>query len=289
MADNGGHSGFLRDELGVLPPGDVRNCLVALADEKKQKILRELLNFRIHYKKSGLKENVGNIILTALSQIYNDFAKAVNILEELLEIKGRVIPVTLEKTHLVAKLENGEVVFGENNIDTPKNREKPLKIKKVWLKPTAQANPQAIKAILEAEGIILGPGDLYTSIIPNLIVKGIKNAIAKSKAKVIYIVNLMTKAGETDNFKAIDFVKVIEKFLPPKRLNAVIINTSRFPKKILALYQKQKSVPVKFDQTDFIGSYYSVYSANVASWRANLIRHHPDKLARLILSIILTP
>jgi len=289
MADSGGHSGYLRDQLGILPPGDVRNCIVSLADEKKKSLLRKLLDHRIHYPKNGFEENVGNLMLTALADIYGSFPKAVVKLSELLEINGKVIPVTTDSTHLIAKLENGRKIYREKNIDTPVFRDGKMKIQKVWLKPIAKINPQAEKAIMSAEIIVLGPGDLFTSIIPNLLVKGVSQAIRQSKAKKIYCVNLMTKFGETHNYKAIDFIDQIENYLNKKVLNYVIINSRTFSNGLLQKYAGQKSFPVLYLQNDFKNRKYFDYSVDVAKTSGNYIRHDADKLARAIMFLALSP
>jgi len=288
MADSGGHSGFLRDELGVLPPGDVRNCIISLADEKKKALLRALLDYQIHYPRNNFKENVGNLILTALADIAGGFPKGVVQLAQLLEIEGAVLPVTTDNTHLVAKLENGQIIYREKNIDKPHARDGRLKIEKVWLAPKAKINPVVKNAILQAEIIVLGPGDLFTSIILNLLVKGVSETIQKSKAKKIYIVNLMTKFGETHNFKAIDFVCQIEKYLGKNILDHVLVNNRKFPPKLLKTYAKEKSYPVLYDKNDFINSKYKIYLGDLAQ-AGNLIRHSAEKLAKVIMYLGLTP
>lgn len=301
MADSGGHSGFLRDELGVLPPGDVRNCIISLADEKKKAILRKLLDYRLSYPTNGFQENVGNVILTALSDISGGFPQGVVQLSKLLEIEGAVLPVTTDNTHLVAKLENGKIIYREKNIDQPIRRDGRLKIEKVWLSPKAKVNLEAKKAILNAEIIVLGPGDLFTSLIPNLLVKDVPQMIRKSNAKKIYVVNLMTKFGETHNFKAIDFVNQIEKYLGKNVLNYVLVNKRKFSPKLLKLYAKEKSYPVIFNKKDFQGKKYQIYLGDLAQaglpantspealQAGNLIRHSAEKLAKVIMYLGLAP
>ncbi len=285
MADSGGHSGYLADELGILPPGDIRNSLVALADESKRQVLRQLLAHRIDYK-SGHTENIGNLMLVALDKIFNDFEKSIDFLGELLQAKGKVIPVTLDKTCLNAKTVDGKTINGEKNIDIPKTVNRPA-IEKVWLKPIPQANPRAKKAILEAEAIVIGPGDIFTSIIPNLLVKGIKEAIKKSKSKKIYITNLMTKNGETDEYQCSHLVEQIEKYLGEKVLDAVIINNKKVPSALVKKYKKEHAKPILFDQENFQKVTYDVYPASLLTTKAGLIRHDSERLARQILSIVL--
>lgn len=286
MADSGGHSGYLADELGILPPGDIRNSLVALSDESKQQVLRKLLAYRICFK-DGREENIGNLMIAALEEIMGDFEKGVDFLADLLHSHGSVIPVTLGKVKLHAITEDGKIINGEKNIDIPKTTHR-SPIKKVWLKPSPPANPKAIKAIKSAEAIIIGPGDVFTSLIPNLLVKGIKAAIKKSKAKVIYICNLMTKNGETDNYMASHHVEQIEKYLGEKILDAVIINTKKIPTKLAKKYNNEFSQQIIYDTKNLEKVTYKIYPANLLTTKADLIRHDSDKLARHILSIVLS-
>ena len=174
MMDSGGSSGKLRDELGVLPPGDVRQCLVALA--KSPKLLREMFNYR--FEEGGLKGHTfGNIFLSTLTKTTGSMKMAIEEVGKILRIHGRVIPVTYDKSDLCIELEDGTIIEGETHIDEVESREKRAKIIRAFLKPEAKANPDAVTAIKEADAIIIGPGDLYTSIIPNLLVKGISAAI----------------------------------------------------------------------------------------------------------------
>ncbi len=286
MADSGGHSGYLADELGMLPPGDIRNSLVALSDESKQQVLRQLLAHRICFK-DGREENIGNLMIAALEEIFNDFEKGVDFLAELLHSHGDVIPVTLEKTKLHAKTIDGKIIIGEKNIDIPKTKYR-SPIKKIWLKPVPSANPKAIKAISSAEAIIIGPGDVFTSLIPNLLVKGMKNAIKKSKAKKIYICNLMTKNGETDKYMASHHIEQIENYLGEKVLDAVIINNKKIPIKLAKKYKKEFSEQIIYDTENLEKVTYKIYPANLLTTKADLIRHDSNKLARHILSIVLS-
>lgn len=282
MSDSGGSSGILRDELGVLPPGDIRRCLVALSNSDK--LMRDLFNYR--FKDGGLAGHTfGNLFLSALEKITGSFEKTVLEAAKILSIEGEVIPVTTGKTDIWALLENGQKIKGETNIDIPKH-DGNLKIKKVWLQPPIKASRRALQAIKKAQLIVIGPGDLYSSVIPNLLVQGISRAIAKSKAKKIYICNLMTKFGETNDFCVFDFVAVLEKYLGRGVIDYVIFNKSKLPKKLLKKYALQKKFPVKFDtQSDFNKKGKPKYiGADVASHRT-LIRHHPDKLAKLILTV----
>lgn len=238
MADDGGSTGALRDQYGVLPPGDVRRALVALS---KSPTLRELFNFR--FKKGDLEGHAfGNIFLSALSELKGDFASAVREASQVLNVMGEVLPVTLDNVRLYAKLVDGKIVKGETNIDIPRTSVRArAKIKKIWLLPKARINPDARQAILAADLIVIGPGDLYTSLIPNLLVGGVPEAIKKSRAKKVFVCNLMTKYGETQGFRAKDFVSEIEKYLGKAVLNCAIFNNKKPAAAILVKYKKEKA------------------------------------------------
>lgn len=281
MADDGGSTGILREEFGILPPGDVRRALVALSFEEE--LLCKLFNYR--FEKGSLKgHNFGNIFITALCKIFNDdFEKAIEATGKILNIKGKVIPVTLGKAKLYARLEDGSLIVGETNIDIPKH-DGNLKLEKVFLKPSCKINPRAKKAIFEADILVIGPGDIYTSIIPNLLVKGVKEAIKKSKAKKVYILNLMTKFGETNGFCAIDFVNEVEKYLGENVLDFVILNKKRPPEKILKKYGKKKAFFVEYSKEDFKDRPFKIIEADLLR-RGEFLRHDPQKIAKVIYSL----
>ncbi len=282
MADNGGSSGVLREEFGILPPGDIRRALVALSPSSS--VLAKLFTYRFK-DGEGLKgHSFGNLFLTALERITGDFSKAISEAAKILSIKGKILPVTLDKTRLFAKLENNYLVVGETNIDIPKHDPR-LSIKEIFLNPPAKANKEAIKAIKEADFIIIGPGDLYSSILPNFLVKGIKEAIVKSKAKKIYVLNIMTKNGETNNFKASDFVKILEKYLGKGVIDYILVNSSKPKARYLNKYLKEKAQVVIFDKKNFRGSKYKVIIAPLLR-NSPLLRHDPEKLAKAIDKIV---
>ncbi len=281
MADSGGSSRILREDFGILPPGDVRRALVALS--RSEKLLADLFSYR--FKKGGLAgHSFGNLLITALERIKGDFEKAIEEAGKILNIKGEVIPVTLGNTNLCAILENGQIIEGENNIDVPKHSPN-LKIEKVYLKPQAKINPRARSTILKADLIIIGPGDLYTSIIPNLLVKSISQAIKKSKAKKVYICNLMTKLGETNNFTGSDFIKEVEKYLGGKFLDYVIFNNKRPPSARVVKYEKEGAVFVKCNKDNFKNKKIKVIKGDFLR-KKGFIRHDPNKLTKTLLKII---
>lgn len=281
MSDSGGSTGRLRDELGVLPPGDIRACLVALADSEG--LLRRLFNYRFREGSGLAGHSFGNLFLTALEKLTGNFEKAVEQAAKVLNIEGEVIPVTVQSTHLCARLENGEVVKGETNIDRPLHDAR-LRVDKIWLQPKVKANPRALQAIKKAGLIIIGPGDLYTSVAPNLLVAGIAGALRKSRAKKVYVCNLMTKFGEANDFRVHDFVEVIEKYLGKNVLDYIIFNSVKFPKDLLRHYAKEKKFPVLFNSKMQKSKKAKYLGADLASHKT-LIRHDPDKLAKLILNI----
>ena len=219
MSDDGGSTGVLRDELGVLPPGDVRQCLVALSQDST--ILRDLFNYR--FSDGGLEgHSFGNIFISALEKITGGFDRAVVEASRILRIKGYVLPVTLKSTRLVIDLKSGEQIIGEKNIE--KYRDGFNNVKKIYLRPAPELNPKILKAIREADKIVISPGDLYTSLVPNFLVKGLSGAIAKSKSKVIYVVNLMTELGQTDNFSSADYISELERYIGKGIIKYAIFN-----------------------------------------------------------------
>lgn len=279
MADDGGSTGLLREEFGTLPAGDIRRALIALSGSNK-KILSELFNYRFGEATSLKGHSLGNLLLTALEKITGDFASGLDEAAKILNLKGKVIPVTLNRTSLFATLSNGKIIEGETNIDIPKHDGK-LTIKNIFLKPKVSANPRAIDAIKKADAIILGPGDVYTSVLPNLIVDGVCDAIKKSKAKVIYNVNIMTKFGETNDFKASDFVIKMEDVLGKNVIDFVTVNDKKPTGAIVARYEKEK---VEFVENDLKGDKRLV-SGNFLR-RGMFLRHDAEKLAKELAKII---
>ncbi len=290
MADDGGSTGKLRDELGVLPPGDIRQCLVALSEADL--LLRDLFNYR--FEGGGLEgHSFGNILISAFEKITGNLDKALEEVGNVLKIRGRVLPVTLDKVWLRTKLENGTELKGENEVNNSWLLSK-FGIKKLFLNPQAKANPKAVRAILEADIIIVGPGNIYCSILPNFLVKGIPEAIRKSKAIKIYNCNLMTKYGHTDGFLIKDFVDTVEQYLGKGVFDYIIFNTKKPSSMLLNKYSSQGELvepdckvlkDKKFVGADLVGL--AVYRQNPADkLKRTLIRHDPDKLAKAIVSLL---
>ena len=282
IADDGGSSGMLREEFGILPPGDIRRALVALAPESA-KSLTELFNYRFE-NGSGLKgHSFGNLFLIALTNIRKNFNRAVDDAGRILNIKGRVVPVSLEECRLIAKLKSGIFIFGETNIDIPNNKEKNVLIEKVFLNKKITANPDAIREIKNADYIVVGPGDLYTSIVPNFLVSGIREAFQKSKAKKIYVCNIVTKFSETNGFRAIDFLKTLEKYICNKCFDYLILNDHRgIPKRLIDIYKKEKKQIVKFKNIDFDGYKKLNVVVGDLTRKNNLLRHDNKRLGEML-------
>ena len=282
MADDGGSTGILREEFGVLPPGDIRRALVALSSSDN-KIVSDLFNYRFDSNSSLHGHSLGNLLLTALEKITGNINLALKEAVTILNVKGEVVPVTLEKTKLNAELEDGKVIEGESNIDIPKHDPR-LKIKKVFLSPPAKANKYAVKTIMEANYIILGPGDLYTSIIPNLLVQEIVPALKRTHAQIIYVVNIMTKYGETNKFQASDFIRVIEEYLGEGVLDYAVVNVEKMKGEILQRYKEENVDYVEYDKEKF-NSKPKILTGKFLR-KGHFLRHDQEKLAKTLSKII---
>ncbi len=284
MMDSGGSSGRLRDEFGHLPPGDVRQALVALSPfDRSSLVLRQLFNYRFS-KGDGLEgHSFGNIFLTALSEITGGADKAIEEAGKILGIKGKVLPVTLSNSNLVARLVDGTEIIGEKNIDVRK--EKPdINIDYIYLDPQAYAHQPVLEEIEAADVIVLGPGDLYTSILPNLLIDGVVEAINYSRAKKVYVCNLMTKHGESGGFKASDFVRELRNYLDEGRVDFVVVNSGLLPDKVVQRYSKEKAFPVEVDTEQLKKLSKNITAKPIASV-GKLLRHDSGKIARIIVDI----
>ena len=298
MTDDGGSNRVIRDEFGLLPTSDLRQCMVALASQDSDRTLRKLFTYRYNQGVGISGMTFGNLFMAALTDIYQgNQEKAINETCEILGVKGKIIPVTYDKTHLVATYENGRQVLGEHDIDEPDPQLGKYRIVNLEVVPKARVNPKAIRTILNSDLVILGPGDFYTSILSNIVVRGVADAVKKTQAKIVYVMNLMTKFGQTYGFKASDFVSEIEKYLGGREPDFCLINSgNKFPWGVLARYEKEKAEPVKDDLTKFKGKTIIVRK-NLISNRIyekpksdklarSLIRHDSDKLARAVVSLL---
>ena len=291
MADDGGSTGVLRDELGVLPPGDVRQCLVALSRTPE---IRDLFNYR--FEEGTLKGHAfGNLFLTALEKMNGDFASAVEEASNVLNIVGTVAPITLTNVHLAMKNADGDVTRGEFKIATTDfNGQKP----EMWLEPDAEANPVALRAIEKADMVVIAPGNLYGSLAPALIVPGIGDALRASKALKVYVSNLVTKPGQTDGFSVSDFAAEVERLAGGPFLDAVLYNTELPNASLLEKYAKEGEHSVAIDDDTLNGAHYVAIGTNLiaqSTWHnrsgvadplaahRTLIRHDSGAVANALM------
>lgn len=289
MMDSGGSTGRLRDEYGVLPPGDVLKCILALSpyrDFARNIFLRRFLRDR---RLKG--HTAGNMLLTMLSQYTGSFPSGIKALAEILESRGSILPVTVDRATLVAELTDGSRIFGESAIDRPESTQRES-IRDVYLVPhhgdSISVHPPVIDAIYAADVLVIGPGDLFTSIIPNFIVPGVTEAIQKTKAHVIYVLNIMTKYGETHEFKAIDFVEKVEANIH-RRIHSMIYNTLSPGPELLEKYREERSEPVRVSPNAVYWKDYDIYGADMLNTSGNVIRHDSNKLADMIRDILKKP
>ena len=289
MTDSGGSSGRLREELGQLPPGDIRQCLMALAAENTQgNLMRRLFDYRFSSGNGLNGHNFGNLLLTALTEVTGNTITAIEEASQMLGIRGKVLPVTLTHSTLVARLENGEELFGESVIDLRRDN-LDVGIDYIRLDPKAYVYPPVLEAIERADAIILGPGDIYTSVLPNLLVEDVAEAISASTAVKIHICNLMTKPGESDGFKASTFVKLLMDYLGTgDPLDYLIFNDSPFPQRLLSRYAADRQYPVELDLEECSQVAKEIVTCPVLASGVYL-RHDSNALARAIMEIVNRP
>jgi len=286
MADSGGSTGILRDELGVLPPGDVRQCLVALSNSSR--LMRSLMNYR--FETGNLEgHSFGNLLLSALEKVTGSFEKAVEEVGKILYIKGNVVPVTLNQVHLKMILSDNEILDGEKEIYLSKKIDKGYR--SIFLEPFPKVNPKVINEIMSADTIILGPGGLYTSLIPNLLVENVVESLHKTKANLIFVVNLMNKKGQTKGNKLSDNLKEIIKFLGGDIFDHILVNNKMPEDDLLKIYEEDGDIIVndlKNDQrvleADLIGDIATEFKSDLM--KRSLIRHDSNKLASEIFKIV---
>ncbi len=285
VADDGGGSGVLREDLGMLPPGDIRACMLALANTEPT--MEKLLQYR--FEDGMLKgQNFGNIFIAAMNGIYGNFETAIKESSNVLAITGKVYPMTLDNVKIRAELHNGTIVEGESRISIESTKAK-SKIKKVSIEPEiTNPLPEVLLALKDADLIVLGPGSLYTSVIPHLLVKDVVEAICNSKAPKAYIANVMTEPGETDDYKLLDHVEAILDHSRDDILDYVIANTEDVPMESLDRYTHDGSIPVKIDENDEkrLAQKDIILIANsLIDVRKNYIRHDNIKLSELLVHL----
>lgn len=280
VADDGGSSGRLRQQFDILPPGDIRNCLVALADAST--LMRDLFQFRFDKGSELEGHNFGNLFITAMTRLTGDFEKAIKETSKVLALRGQVIPSTLRNVVLSAQHKDGTVTEGEDKI--PKAH---IPIEKVFLKPSQpEATPEALRAIEGADIIVLGPGSLYTSIIPNLLMKEITDAIVNAKGIKVYVCNVMTQPGESDGYSASQHVKTLIAHSHPKVFDYCIVNTGKIPLFLLKRYELENALPVVNDRKVIENMGYRVIGEDIVNTYNDVIRHDQIKLAKIILGFL---
>jgi len=283
--DNGGSTGILRDEFGTLPQGDIRRSLIALAPDTGDSILRDMFNFRFPKDSSLHGHSFGNLFLQALTSITGSDVGAIKKASDILNIKHKILPVSTDNCNLRAVLEDETIIKGETNIDIPKH-DGEKQIKKLYLEPQATMFREAYDAILEADLVIIGPGDLYSSIIPNVLVSGFTDAIDKTKGKVLYISNIMTKWGETNNFKASDFAKILLSYLHREKIGYILCNNVPIENYLKERYEKEKSFQVIPDTEELAKYAGGIYETDLLLQTEDIIRHDPQKTAQVIMKIL---
>jgi len=294
VTDDGGSSGRLREEFQILPPGDIRNCMAALAEDEH--LLTRLFQYRFESEGDLSGHSFGNLFLAALAGVTGDFLEAIKVSSEVLAIKGRIFPSTVEDVALVAELEDGRIIKGETNIVASRSPIRRLRLSNDTCRPL----PETLDAIKHADIITVGPGSLYTSVIPNLLVDGIVDAISNSDAVKVYISNIMTQPGETDYFDVEDHLRVLFEYSPNLELDYVIVNTAQISAALREKYLADGAAQVKFDslaRNEFEDELYTAFiktPERVHAFRLicrdvlhedGLVRHDPDKLAQLVLEI----
>lgn len=288
VADDGGGSGVLREDLGMLPPGDIRNCLLSLANIEPT--MSEVMKYR--FTEGALKgQSFGNLFLAAMNGVYGNFETAVYKMSEIFAITGRVLPVTLEDINLIAHLENGNSVKGESNIPNQVRSQK-TSISRIKLEPeNAEPLDEVIKSIYNTDIIVIGPGSLYTSIMPNLLVGGVVDAIRNSKAPKVYIANIMTQPGETDNYNVVDHIKAINKHCGENIIDIVITNNEVLPKPVFDIYNKDGASQVLLDKNQkqiLENMGIKVIECNLVEIKSNYIRHDADYISNVVVNLALS-
>lgn len=276
VTDDGGSSGRLRRENRLLPPGDIRNCMVALS--KDEALMGRLFQYRFHAGRGLAGHNFGNLFLAALTHVTGDFIEAIRVTSKVLAIRGRIFPSTLSNVHLVAILENGRVVHGETRISASRNPIKKLRLSPRGVRPL----PAAIEAIEQADLILLGPGSLYTSILPNLLIPEIAAAIARSKAPRVYIANLMTQPGETTGYGLAEHVCAIQRHVQRRVIDYVVANRQAVSPEVARRYRAEGAAPVAVDTRTLQKLGYRVILDDLLE-EHGVLRHNSQRLSQLLL------
>lgn len=281
VADDGGSSGRLRTEMSMPAPGDIRNVIAALSEVEP--MMEALLQHRFDLGEEGLKgHSMGNLILAAMTAVTGDFYSGIKEIEKVFNVKGQIYPVANQNLFLSAEMEDGEIVVGESNI--PKAN-KP--IHRVFLEPeTAEPLPEAVDAILASDLIVISPGSLYTSTLPNLIVPQVANALRQTDAEVVYVCNVMTQNGETDGFTAYDHARVILEHVGEGVIDTILVHSEGVSQDILDLYLEEQAKPVEYDKNRLETLGLEIIEGNIITDHDHVLRHDKDKVAKILCGLI---
>lgn len=298
MVDDGGSNKVLRDEFGLLPTSGVRQAIVALS--RNRSLLRELFMYRFHQGSGTTGMTFGNLFLAAMTDMVGTQEKAIEETCKLLSVKGNILPISYDDVRLVARYSDGREVVGEHMIDEPEVGSNAV-IEEVWTTPKATVSEKAKQALLNADAIILGPGDFYTNTVPDLIVDGVCEAIIKSKAKLIFVVNLMTKFGDSQGYTAKTFIQKLSKYIPIPRLSAIIINNdTHFSQETIEAYTREGAQPIRDDLNELnlpptvqiiraaVVSHSEEKAVKADVLKRSVIRHDQEKLGTVLESLLLS-
>lgn len=279
VADDGGSTGRLRKDIEIPAPGDIRNVIAALSNVDAE--LKELFQHRFQVSNGLSGHSLGNLVLVAMNALTGDFYSAVKKVSDLFQVKGNIYPIVNESVTLHAEMDDGMIVSGESNIPM-KNK----KIKRVFLTPNnLEPMPKVVQAILEADMIVISPGSLYTSILPNLIIADVVKALNDTKAKVVYVCNVMTQDGETNNYHASDHVQAIYNHIGPNTIDSIIVHNRPIPEATLQLYARQHSAPVIYQKENLLQLGLQVMEEDIIDHSQTVIRHNTNKIAKLLYDL----
>ncbi|MBO1001575.1 gluconeogenesis factor YvcK family protein [Pseudogracilibacillus auburnensis] len=279
VADDGGSTGRLRKDIEIPAPGDIRNVIAALSNVDAE--LKELFQHRFQVSNGLSGHSLGNLVLVAMNALTGDFYSAVKKVSDLFQVKGNIYPIVNESVTLHAEMDDGMIVSGESNIPM-KNK----KIKRVFLTPNnLEPMPKVVQAILEADMIVISPGSLYTSILPNLIIADVVKALNDTKAKVVYVCNVMTQDGETNNYHASDHVQAIYNHIGPNTIDSIIVHNQPIPEATLQLYARQHSAPVIYQKENLLQLGLQVMEEDIIDHSQTVIRHNTNKIAKLLYDL----
>lgn len=279
VTDDGGSSGWLRRELGMVPPGDIRRCLVALAHTEN--LMEKVFQHRFQHGRGLKGHTLGNLLLTAMTEITGDFMTAVTEVSKILAVRGRVLPASLQLVTLGARMKDGTVVYGETAI-----RRYPAAVERVFVAPSSpQAPDEAVVAIREADLIVLGPGSLYTSVIPNLLVPAIRESLLESKAPRVYVLNIMTEHGETDGFQAEDHVKAIYEHVGEPCIDYMLVNSQALPVELVERYRREDAHPVQYQRKRIEDMGIKLIEKDLLGV-GEVAWHDPQRLAKTLIEVL---